>query len=67
VSKYFSHRQALARIGKGFETHKALFIEPREQRDLQPQDVFLHLVKKKVVRPGLELQCFNCGLPSGTQ
>ena len=63
VSKSFSHKQALARIGPGFGPHRGLFIEPREARDLQPQDVFLHLVKKKVIRPGLELECPNCLLP----
>jgi hypothetical protein len=63
VSKSFSHSQALARIGPGFEPYKRLYIEPREHRDLVPQDVFLHLVKKKVIRPGVELECANCLLP----
>jgi hypothetical protein len=60
LSKSFSHGQALARIGPGFEKHRKLFIEPRERRDLQPQDVFLHLVKRKVIRPGIELECSSC-------
>jgi hypothetical protein len=62
VSKRFTHKQALARIGRGFEPYKKLFIESRERRDLQPQDVFLHLVSKKVIRPGVELECSNCQL-----
>jgi hypothetical protein len=62
LSKSFSHKQAMARIGRDFEPYKKLFIEPREHADLRPQDVFLHLVKKKVIRPGVELECFNCQL-----
>jgi hypothetical protein len=62
ASKSFTHAEALARIGPGFEAHKKLFIEPREERDLEPQDVFLHLVKKKIIRTGVELECPNCGL-----
>lgn len=62
VSKSFTHSQALERIGRGFEPHKKLFIEQRESRDLTPQDVFLHLVSKKIIRPGLQLECSHCGL-----
>src|SRR5580704_1357021 len=60
VSKSFSRRQALGRIGPGFEPYKGLCIEPRERPDLVPHDVFLHLVKKKVIRTGVELDCPNC-------
>ncbi|HET8923756.1 MAG TPA: hypothetical protein VFN26_12275 [Candidatus Acidoferrum sp.] len=62
ASKSFTHDQALARIGKGFEPHKKLFIEPREERDLEPQDVFLHLVRKRILRTGVVLECPTCGL-----
>jgi hypothetical protein len=61
-SKAFSHTQALARIGPGFDAHKGLFIEPRDHFDLLPQDVFLYLVKKNVIRAGVELECAHCQL-----
>jgi hypothetical protein len=63
LNKHFSHTQALKMIGPHFASFKRLFIEPRENRDLTPQDVFLHLVKKKVFRPGLVLECTTCLLP----
>ncbi len=60
-TKHFSHSQASARIGANFTRYKQLFIEPRPHReDLTPQGVFLHLVKKEVFRPGIELECTNC-------
>jgi hypothetical protein len=62
ASKSFTHAQALARIGRAFEAYKSLFIEPREEADLTPQGVFLHLVRKKILRTGVELKCPNCGL-----
>jgi hypothetical protein len=62
LSKSFSHKQALARIGPGFDAYRRLFIEPRVHNELQVQDVFLHLVKRKVIRPGVELECPNCQL-----
>jgi hypothetical protein len=62
LSKTFSHKQALARIGPGFDTYKRLFVEPRERHEMEPQDVFLHLVRKKVIRPGIELECPSCQL-----
>jgi len=60
LTKHFSHSQALARIGKTFDPFKGLHVEQRDHKDLTPQDVFLHLVKKKVFRPGIELECTNC-------
>lgn len=63
LPKAFSHSQALARIGPGFQVYKRLFIEPRESTELDPQDVFLYLLKKKVIRTGVELECSNCRSP----
>jgi hypothetical protein len=62
ASKSFTHGQALARIGRDFEAYKRLFIEPREETDLTPQGVFLHLVRKRILRTGVELECPNCVL-----
>jgi hypothetical protein len=49
LSKTFSHKQAIARIGPGFDAYRRLVIEPLERREMEPQDVFLHLVKKKLL------------------
>jgi hypothetical protein len=58
--KHFSRAQALPLIGANFDSFKRLFIEARGNNELTPQDVFLHLVRKKVFRPGIVLECPTC-------
>ncbi|MGH9665294.1 MAG: hypothetical protein ACRD9L_12800, partial [Bryobacteraceae bacterium] len=38
-----------------FDRYKSLFIEPRDKKDLKPEDAFLYLLKKGVFRAGLRL------------
>jgi hypothetical protein len=45
-----------------FDAYASLFIEPRDKRDLTPQDVFMYLLKKEVFRAGLKLECPACQL-----
>lgn len=62
ISRSFTHAQALEIIGPTVGPHKDLYIEQRERRPLRAQDVFLHLVKKEIIRPGLEFECPRCEL-----
>jgi hypothetical protein len=45
-----------------FDRYKSLYIEPRDKRDLKPEDAFLYLLKKGVFRAGLKLACPTCQL-----
>lgn len=48
-----------------FKDHKRLFIEARPiNSDLQPDDVFSHLVAKRIFRIGADALCPSCRLPS---
>lgn len=58
----FTHRQALHIIGPGFVSFRDLYIEPRERDELRPQDAFLYLAKRKLLRAGQRLKCPNCDL-----
>ncbi|HAE36767.1 TPA: hypothetical protein DCX66_03630 [Candidatus Nomurabacteria bacterium] len=46
----------------GFEKHKNLFIESREEKQLKPRMVFDFLLKMGFLRAGLELYCKSCNL-----
>jgi len=45
-----------------FERHKDLYIVPREKPQLDPQDVFDYLLRRRVLRTGLILECPHCTL-----
>ena len=45
-----------------FEKYKMLFIEPRENKELKTENVFDFLLKKNLLRAGLELTCDHCKL-----
>ena len=45
-----------------FEKYKELFIEPRESKELKTENVFDFLLKKNLLRAGLELTCDHCKL-----
>jgi len=45
-----------------FEKYKGLFIEPRESKELKTKNVFDFLLKKNLLRAGLELTCDHCKL-----
>jgi hypothetical protein len=45
-----------------FGEYQSLHIEPRDKRDLKPEDAFLYLLKKGVFRAGLKLACPTCQL-----
>jgi len=45
-----------------FEKYKMLFIEPRENKELKTENVFDFLLKKNLLRAGLELTCYHCKL-----
>jgi hypothetical protein len=45
-----------------FEKYKGLFIEPRESKELKTENVFDFLLKKNLLRAGLELTCDHCKL-----
>ncbi len=45
-----------------FEKYKTLFIEPRESAVLKTENVFDFLLKKNLLRAGLELTCDHCKL-----
>lgn len=45
-----------------FSDFENLYIEPREQEKLKPEQVFSFLLKKHVFRVGLDLHCPNCEL-----
>lgn len=47
-----------------FDAYKSLYIEPRDKKDLKPEDAFLYLLKKGVFRAGLKLACPTCQLDS---
>jgi hypothetical protein len=47
-----------------FKKHKNLYIEARKERELTTPNVFDFLLKKDFFRPGLELFCSHCRLPS---
>jgi hypothetical protein len=61
-AKSFQYRKALQMIGPGFDAYKSLYIEPRDEKELRPQDAFLYLLKKGVFRVGLDLACPTCRL-----
>lgn len=51
--------------GANFADHKQLFIEQRPiNTDLTVQDVFAHLVGKRIFRVGVDLLCSTCNLSS---
>jgi hypothetical protein len=66
----FERTEAVTMIGDNdpvthhprFDAYKSLFIEPRDKRDLKPEDAFLYLLKKGVFRAGLKLACPTCQL-----
>lgn len=66
----FERTEAVTMIGNNdpvshlprFEAYKSLYIEPRDKRDLKPEDAFLYLLKKGVFRAGLKLECPTCQL-----
>lgn len=45
-----------------FRVHENLYIEPRQHKNLQTNDVFDFLLKKDFFRGGLELTCQGCKL-----
>ena len=45
-----------------FIQHEDLYIEPRESPKLKPDEVFDFLLKKEILRAGLELRCELCHL-----
>jgi len=49
--------------GTGFQPHETLYLEPRKEKRLKPEDAFEFLLKKGVFRAGLELICPHCELP----
>jgi hypothetical protein len=58
----FTHTQALQQIGPGFKAYRKLYIEQRTTPGLEPNDAFLYLVAKDVLRAGLEFRCPTCEL-----
>jgi hypothetical protein len=66
----FERTEAITVIGNNdpatyaprFDRYKSLFIEPRDKKDLKPEDAFLYLLKKGVFRAGLKLACPTCQL-----
>lgn len=58
----FTHSEAMQRIGRGFNAYERLYIAAREHGKLSPNDAFLFLVEKGVLRAGLEFRCPNCEL-----
>lgn len=66
----FERTEAITVIGNNdpathiprFDRYKSLYIEPRDKRDLKPEDAFLYLLKKGVFRAGLKLGCPTCQL-----
>jgi len=45
-----------------FGAYAPLYIEPREKKDLKPEDAFMYLLKRGVFRAGLKLMCPACQL-----
>jgi hypothetical protein len=62
AQRAFTRSQALKYIGPGFPAYRNLFIEPRDAYELTPNDAFRFLVRKGVLRPGLEFVCPTCRL-----
>lgn len=66
----FERTEAVTMIGDNdpvthlprFDAYKSLYIEPRDKKDLKPEDAFLYLLKKGVFRAGLKLACPTCQL-----
>jgi hypothetical protein len=66
----FTQSAAIQKIGRldpktgkpNFDDFARLFIERRDKRDLQPQDVLKYLAKKNVFRAGLKFKCPKCEL-----
>jgi hypothetical protein len=66
----FERTEAITLIGDNdpathiprFSRYQSLFIEPRDKKDLKPEDAFLYLLKKGVFRAGLKLACPTCQL-----
>lgn len=69
-SASFERTEAITLIGDNdpathtprFDRYKSLYIEPRDKKDLKPEDAFLYLLKKGVFRAGLKLACPTCQL-----
>jgi hypothetical protein len=66
----FERTEAITMIGNNdpvthaprFDAYKSLYIEPRDKKELKPEDAFLYLLKKGVFRAGLKLECLTCQL-----
>lgn len=70
ATKSFSKSAAMQKIGSvsegspHFSDFEDLFIEPRARGKLKPIDVFTYMLRKKIFRAGLELNCSHCELRS---
>lgn len=62
ANQWFTHSEALRRIGPGFNAYQELYITAREHGKLTPNDAFLFLLDRGVLRAGLEFRCPNCEL-----
>lgn len=45
-----------------FKAQSEMYIEPRTEREMRPEDVFRFLLRKGLLRTGVKLQCVNCNL-----
>ena len=60
-SKGFYRKEALRIIGESnFSEFKDLDIEPRDTKELTPQNTFLYLLKKGIFRTGISIECPSC-------
>ena len=46
----------------GFASHETLYLKPRKEERLKPEDAFKWLIEHEVFRAGLKLNCPSCNL-----